>query len=411
MAGMESNSPSLLVTQDKDSGTSHPANGLGRREFLRVTGITAFGLGFNLHRCLAEAASGSAVPGEDIIVGLEIGTSKVCAAVAQRLPDGTIKLLGIGQVPSRGVGRYRILDLEAVSACVRTALLDAEAKSVVKIRSVALALAGIKITPYPSGPALKRIFEWEKICYADRGDGVLCGISMAECKRARDLRVVAGANSRIYNFIRCLKDIGVEVERIIFAPVASAEAVLSANQKKLGALVIDMGEGTTDYAVYDGGVLALSDSLPVGGKNIANDLSIGLRIPLACAEKVAIKEGGVKLGLSLPREYQRIVIESKPGFAGREIEREVLNTIVHHRVRQAFDVVKWRLVNTGVRLDSLRAGVRLTGGCSVISGICELAEDVFGIPACIARVKGISDPASILENPKYSCVIGLVKLS
>ena len=414
MAGMESNTISL--THANRSATSHPANGLHRRDFLRVTGITVFGLGFNLHRCLAEPASGSAAAetkaatSEDIIVGLEIGTSKVCAAVARRLPDGTIKLLGIGEAPSHGLGRCRILDFEAASACVRAALLDAEAKSAVTIRNVVLALAGLKIIPYDLEP---EIFEWEKIRYADRGDGVLCGINRAECKRARDLRVVDGADARIYNFIRLLKEIGVEVERIIFAPVASAEALLTANRKKLGALVIDMGEGTTDYAVYAGGELVQSDSWPFGGKNIANDLSRELGIPFARAKKLVIEEGSVRLGPSLPREFRPIVLWPKPGFSGRIIEREGFNTIVHHTVREAFEQVKCRLVDSGVRLDSLRAGVRLTGGCSMLPGICELANDVFGLWGArrtYLNREGTSAFPSGSTAQRFACALGLLKL-
>lgn len=417
MAGMESNTTSL--THANRSATSHPANGLGRRDFLRVAGITAFGLGFNLHRCLAEPASGSAAAetkaatSEDIIVGLEIGTSKVCAAVAKRLPDGTIKLLGIGQAPSFDVTRQSIVDSDAPSACLRAALADAEGESNVKIRSVILAVAGTKIGPYGSGHKWERTFELEEICYADRGDGELRRVGIEECKHVPGLRVVLGAGTRIENSIRCLKSVGIEVERIMFAPVASAEALLPANRKKLGALVIDMGEGTTDYAVYAGGELVQSDSLPIGGEHIASDLSRELCIPFASAEKLVIEEGSVRLGPSLPREFRPIVLWPKPGFSGQIIEREGFNTIIHHTVREAFEQVKCRLVDSGVRLDSLRAGVRLTGGCSMLPGICDLADDFFGLWGArrtYLNREGTSGFPSGSAAQRFACALGLLKL-
>lgn len=400
--------------------TRRPTNGLGRRDFLRVTGIAGLGLGCNLLRCLAAPTPGFAgtkakaatVPSGVIIVGLEIGTSKVCVAVAERWPDGIIKLLGIADVPSRGVDRYGICNFEAASTCVRAALLDAAGKSDVLIRSVVLAVAGMTIDPYGSEPAGERIFEWDEISYADQGDGVLRRINRADCKGARDCQVVAGANPRIEKSIRCVIDRNIEIERIVSAPVASAEAVLSANQKKLGALVIDMGAGTTDYAVYSGGALVQSDSLPIGGRHIANDLSMGLRIPMARAEKLAIEEGSVRVSTSLPGEHNRIVLGAESGFTNREIERELLNTIVHHRVRETFELVKCRLVTSGVQLDSIGEGVHLAGGCSMLPGIRELAEDVFGIPArrsCL-NLKGTSGVPDGPAAQRFACALGLVKL-
>ena len=415
MAGMESNTTNL--TRFNNPGTQHLANGLGRREFIRVTGITVFGLGLN--GCLATPASAAAetkaatISREDIIAGLEIGTSKVCAAVARRLPDGTIKLLGIGQAPSFDVTRQSIVHSDVPGACLRAALADAEGESNVKIRSVVLAVTGMKIAPYGSGLTWERIFECEEVCYADRGDGELRRVGIEKCKRVPGLRVVWGAGTRIENSIRCLKRLGIEVERIVFAPVASAEALLPANRKKLGALVIDMGEGTTDYAVYAGGELVQSDSLPIGGEHIASDLSRELRIPWACAEKLVIEEGSVRLGPSLPREFRPIVLWPKPGFSGRIIEREVFNTIIHQTVREAFELVKFRLVDSGVRLDSLRAGVRLTGGCSMLPGICELANDFFGLWGArrtYLNLEGTSAFPGGSAAQRFTCALGLLKL-
>ena len=243
-----------------------------------------------------------------------------------------------------------------------------------------LAVTGAKIAPCDDGPTWDEIFEWEEICFADRGDGILRRVRLPECKGTQGWQVAWGAGPRILNSIRCLDDLGVEVERIVYAPVASAAAVLSAEQKQLGALVIDMGFGTTDYAVYSGGTLVQSDSFGIGGGHIANDLSLGLRIPLARAEKLLIEEGGLAPGLVLTVEIKPIVLGAEPGFVRREIEREVFTTIIRCRVEQTLNLVKWRLVNSGVRLDSLLAGVHITGGCALQARHLRIGREGFRHP-------------------------------
>jgi len=196
---------------------------ISRRNFL-LTCAAGAGLAAGLNRGFLKAATRTAhrKPAVgNIRVGLDIGTSKVCAAVGELRADGTIKILGIGQATSHGVTAHGIVDGEAASACVRAALVDAEVKSDVMIGSVVLAVPGTKIAPFGSGLTWEHIFEWEQICYAERGNGILERVSLAECKRVRDLRVVYGAHDRIQNSIRCLNGIGVEVVRIVFAPVAT----------------------------------------------------------------------------------------------------------------------------------------------------------------------------------------------
>jgi cell division protein FtsA len=217
------------------------------------------------------------------------------------------------------------------------------------------------------------------------------------------------AGTRIENSIHCLRTLGVAVEALVHAPVASAEAVLDPNLKNLGALVIDMGGGSTDYAVYAGGALRQNGCVMFGSQNIREDFACKLRLPYASGERLLIEEGSVRLGQAPSGE--RLVVEAGPGSIPREIESETLNTIVHHRVRRALRSVKIDLQCSGLPFDSLRAGVHLTGGCSLLPGICELAEEVFGIPAGRARVTGISAVATILENPRHSCALGLATLA
>ena len=346
----------------------------------------------------------------DIRVGLDIGASKICVAVAERFRDGTIQVLGIGMAPSRGVTRHGIVDCEAAAPCVRAALIDAEIKSNVMIRNVLLAVPGGKVAPFGSGLTWDSIFEWEKICYTAQTDGILQPVSLRDCTSAPGLHVVYGAHDRIQNSIRCLEGLGVEVERSIFAPIASAAALVCPIDKERGILVIDIGEGMTHYAVYSGGALVQSDCLPIGGRQIANDLSRDLRIPEARAQRLVIEEGSVWLDVPTFDDYQRVVLAPEPGFSGGEIEREMMNAIIHQGVCEILNRVKRRLINTGVRLDSL-GGVRLSGGCYRIQGIEHLALEIFDLfPASRFRMRGIEAEPRILTDPRLACAVGLVNL-
>jgi cell division protein FtsA len=375
---------------------------------------------------------------EDFIVGLEIGTSKVCAVVAETRADGTIKINGVGQAPSRGVRKGEIVDFETAGKCVREALADAEEKSDVMLGSVYLAVSGGHIESFNNRGTVNIPEEREEICeddfedvqsaarevsipaqnqflhsilqhyYVDGQDGVLNPIGMMGRTLEADFHIVHGVGTRIKNSIRCVKELDIEVEDVVFGPLASAQVVLDLNQKNLGALVIDIGAGTTGYVLYSDGAVKSSGCLAVGGDHITNDLSLGLRIPMARAEKLKMEEGSVSIGRAVPGE--RILLKDETGFAGKEVEREMLNTIVHCRVRETFELVRKRLDASGARLDFLGAGVQLTGGCSMLQGIDELAQEVFGLPVHVTCVKGsMSGPTSAFENPQFSCAIGLVK--
>lgn len=375
---------------------------------------------------------------EDFIVGLEIGTSKVCAVVAEGRPDGTIKINGVGHAPSRGVRKGEIVDFETAGKCVREALADAEEKSDVMIGSVYLSVSGGHIESFNNRGSVNIPEEREEICeddfedvqaaarevsipppnqflhsilqhyYVDGQDGVLNPIGMMGRTLEADFHIIHGVGTRIKNSIRCVKELDIEVEDVVFGPLASAQVVLDLNQKNLGALVIDIGAGTTGYVLYSDGAVKHSGCIGVGGDHITNDISLGLRIPMARAEKLKIEEGAVTLGQTMPGE--RVVLKDETGFAGKEVEREMLNTIIHCRARETFELVKKRLDASGARLDFLGAGVQLTGGCSMLKGIDDLAQDVFGLPVHVTCVKGtMSGPTSAFENPQYSCAIGLVK--
>jgi cell division protein FtsA len=372
----------------------------------------------------------------DLMVGLEIGTSKICVVVGEGRTDGTLKILGVGQAPSRGVRKGEIVDFETAMKCVHEAVVDAEQKSDVMIRSVYVSVAGGHIQSFNNRGCVmvpedrdeidEQDIEDVKVSarevsipasnaflhsiiqhyHVDGQDGVLNPVGMLGEKLEADFHIIHGVRTRIQNTIRCVKELPLEVEDVVFSALASAQVVLTQHQKNLGALVIDMGGGTTDYILYVDGAVKQSGVLGIGGDHVTNDISMGLRIPMARAEKLKIEEGSCVLGNCLPGET--ILLKDDSGFAGKEIERETLNTIVHLRLRENFELLK-RTLEEEPFINYIGAGVFITGGCSLLDGIEHLAGEVFEMPAHAAHAQTIAGLTSAFENPQFSTAIGLIK--
>ena len=373
---------------------------------------------------------------DHILVGLEIGTSKICVVVGDSKPDGSIKILGVGQAPSRGVRKGEIVDFDTAQKCVHEALVDAEEKSDVMIQSVYLGVTGSHIASFNNRGMVAIPEEQEEITdadcdsvrasarevsipsqnmfihsilqhyYIDGQEGVLNPVGMLGRKLEADFHIIHGIGTRVKNAVRCVKEIPLEVEDVVFTPLAAAQVVLNQHQKNLGALAIDIGGGTADYLMYIDGAVRQSGSLGIGGDHITNDISMGLRIPMARAEKLKNEEGSVMLGMSLPGET--VTLKDDSGFAGKEVERETLNTIIHMRVRETFELLR-RQLEAGGDLHLLGAGIFITGGTSLLRGIDDLAQEIFELPVHITHAQTMSGLTSAFENPQFSTAIGLIK--
>src|SRR6478752_1388986 len=374
----------------------------------------------------------------DLMVGLEIGTSKICVVVGEARLDGTTKILGVGQAPSRGVRKGEIVDFETAMKCVLEALTDAETKSDVMIKGVYVGVTGAHIQSFNNRGCVALPDERDEIdeqdiedvkinarevsipaqnaflhsiiqhYHVDGQNGVLSPIGMLGQKLEADFHIIHGVRTRIQNTIRCVKELPLDVEDVVFGGLASAQVVLTQHEKDLGALVIDIGGGTTDYVLYSEGAVRQSGCLAVGGDHITNDISMGLRIPMARAEKIKTEEGSCILGNCLPGEM--ILLKDDSGFAGKEIEREMLNTIIHLRVREGFELLKRRL-DEEPYLSYLGGGIFITGGCSLLSGIDHLAEEIFEMPAHVAHAQTTWGVTSAVEDPQFSTAIGLVRFA
>lgn len=430
------------VTRSKSGASAETT----RREFVRSIVLASAGLGLGVKRTVG--APGGPVPVieprlpvgrlicSQLLAGVEIGTSKVCVVVGEGRPDGTIKVIGVGQAPSRGVRKGEIVDFEAALTCAHGALADAEQKSDVLIRSVYVATTGSHLQSFNNRGSITVPKDREKISEQDiedvkasarevsvpaqndflhailqnyRLDGhneVLNPIGVRGQKLEADFHIVYGARTRFRNTIRCVRELSLAIEDIVFAGWASAQVVLTQEQKKLGALVIDIGGGTTDYVLYVEGAVKQSGVLAVGGDDITNDISMGLRIPTTCAEKLKIEEGCVTLGNSLPA--QTGLLEDESRVAGKEIKHETLNTIIYLRLRESFELLKRKLEEESF-INYVGGGIFITGGCSLLRGIDHLAEEVFGIPARVAHASGMAELTSAYENPQFSTAIGLIR--
>ena len=373
---------------------------------------------------------------DSILVGLEIGTSKICVVVGENKGDGTLSIIGVGQAPSRGIRKGEIVDFDTVQKCVREALVDAEEKSDVMIESVYLGITGSHITSFNNRGVVNIQEDQDEIdesdCelvkasaqevslpppntlihsilqhyYVDGQEGILNPVGLMGARLEADYHIIHGIKNRIQNTIKCVKELDIEVEDIVFNPYATAQVVLDLHQKNLGALVIDIGGGTTDYIVYVEGVVKQSGALAVGGDHINNDISMGLRIPLARAERLKLDEGSALIGNELPGET--VFLKGDHGFIGKEIDREMLNTIIHLRVREILEMLRRKLVEESY-LHLLGAGIFITGGTSHLKRIKELAHDVFEMPVHLTHAHTDAGVTAVYENPQFSTAIGLVR--
>ena len=373
---------------------------------------------------------------EKIHVGLEIGTTKVCAVVAEARKDGEIRLLGVGESPSRGVRKGEIVDFQNATKCVHEALADAEDRSDFDIKKVWVAVTGshieafnnrssvtvedeAEITDYDVQSVNQKAKDEANIpkdndilhaisqeYYVDGREGVINPVEMGGSKLEADFHIIHGVVSRIHNTVRCVKEFNIDVESVVASSLASSYIVLDEQQRSVGAAVVDIGGGVTDYIVYKNGAVRQSGVIAIGGDHITNDLCIGLRIPITRAEKLKIEEGSANLQ-NIPHG-DKIILKNDTGFSGKEIDRELLNQIINARLQELFSILR-KQIQKEIPMHLLGAGIMLTGGCSLIRGIREVAESVFEAPVYLAHAHSVSGPTSAFQNPQLSTAIGLTK--
>ena len=371
-----------------------------------------------------------------IIVGLEIGTSKICVVVGEVSDTQVANIIGLGQCKSRGVRKGEIVDASVVEEDVRNAIVEAEHMADVEIQSVFLGVTGshmrgfnntgvhpvvsadreindadiqdviknAKAVNLPSDHSVIHVIRQH--FRVDGQDGVLNPEGMLGAKMEVDVHVVSGRYNRLQNPIRLVSGLHLQVENIAFNGLASSLATLSTEQKELGTLVIDLGAGITEYAIYSGGVIKHTGVLAVGGDHVSNDLAYGLKVPLGRAEQLKVDNGSAVIE---PDSNNRLMDLSTDNIIpGKKINLNHLQMIMSMRLREIFELIANDIEKGGL-VNYLRAGVVLCGGGARTPHITKLARDVFNLPAAIGRSSTVSGIKNALDEPEFSTAIGLIK--
>lgn len=370
----------------------------------------------------------------EVIVGLDIGTTKVCAVVAQRNEHGQLEIKGLGKAPSHGLRKGVVINIDSTVESIRKAVEEAELMAGLDIEDVYVGIAGGHIEGMNSrgviavssrgreiGPGeVDRVIDAARavVIPADREvihvlpqefivddqDGIKDPIGMCGVRLEAEIHIVTGAVTSAQNIIKSVERAGLRVQDVVLQPLASANAVLNDDEKELGCVLIDIGGGTTDVVMYVDGAIWHTGVVSIGGNHVTNDLTIGLRTPVQSAEMIKKKHGCAMQELVDPAEM--IEVPSVGGRAPKRIPRSYLTEIIQPRMEEIFQLVQQEIKMTGLD-DLLSAGIVLTGGTALMEGTAEIAEQVFGLPVRTGIPKGVDGLTDVVTNPAYSTGVGL----
>lgn len=382
------------------------------------------------------------------VVGLDVGTTKICVIVAEVGDDGEVRVLGVGNEPARGLSKGVVVNLDEASASIALAVEKAERLSGCKIGSAYVAISGEHIASLnsrgvvPIGRAggdigvddVRRAVEAAKAIavpsqrevvhviprtfVVDGQSGVLDPVGMAGVRLEVETHIVTAAATSLQNLARCVRRAGIELDEMVLAPLAAGEAVLSPAERRLGVAVVDIGGGTTDLALFIDGSIWHTAVLPVGGNHLSNDLSIVLRVPFEAAEELKLHYGRATAN----RRYGRLAVRANEeeaeeadeeipvtSFDGQRemVSRHLLNRVMQARVEDIFERIAKELKRSGYD-GLLPAGVVLTGGAAQLPGISDVAREVLGLPVRVGHPQRMRDGTAALSHPAYAATAGLI---
>ena len=370
---------------------------------------------------------------QNLVVALDIGTSKVACLVAELGPDGALEVLGMGSHESRGLKKGVVVNIEATVAAIQRALEEAELMADCKISSAYVGIAGSHIRSFNSTGmvAVKdrevgaldvdRALETaravniptdQQILHVLRQEFIIDGqedvrepIGMSGVRLEVKVHIVTGAVSAAQNIIKCVRRCGIEVKDLILQPLASARAVLSEDEKDLGVCLIDIGGGTTDVAVFTHGAIRHTAVVPIAGDQITNDIAMALRTPTADAEAIKVRHGVALRQLADPNQMLEV-----PGIGergSRSLSRQTLAEVIEPRVEELYSLVQQVLRESGFE-ELLSSGLVLTGGSAVMRGMVELGEEIFHMPVRIGMPRYAGGLADVVRAPRYATAVGLL---
>lgn len=375
----------------------------------------------------------NAADNSKMIVGLDIGTSKVVAIVGEVKADGSLNIVGIGSHRSRGLKKGTVVNIESTVESIQRAVEEAELMAGCRIHSVYAGIAGSHIrsmnshgivairdrevtradidrvidaaqaVAIPADQRVLHILPQEYII--DSQEGVKEPLGMSGVRLEAKVHLVTCAINAVQNIEKCIKRCGLQVEEIILEQLASSYAVLTEDEKELGVCMVDIGGGTTDIAVFTEGAIRHTGVIPIAGDQVTNDIAMALRTPTDNADEIKIKYACALAQLASPGDMIKV-----PGVGdrpARELSRQALAEVVEPRYDELFTLVKAELQRSGYE-NLMAAGLVLTGGTSKMEGAIELAEEIFHMPVRLGMPQGVKGLADIVRNPIFSTGVGLL---
>jgi cell division protein FtsA len=368
----------------------------------------------------------------NIVVGLDIGTSKVCAVVGEMSERG-VEVIGVGSHISQGLRKGVIINIESTVESIKKAVTEAGVMAGCEINSVFTGIAGSHIKGFNSHGIVavknkevserdvERVMDAAKAVaipmdrevlhilpqdyIIDDQDGIKEPLGMSGVRLEAKVHIVTGAVTSAQNIVKCCNRSGLNVADIVLEPLASAEAVLTEEEKELGVALVDMGGGTTDIALFHDGTVKHTSVLAIGGNHLTSDIAAGLRTPIAEAERIKQRYGYART--SMVTRDERVEVPSVGGRSSRTVTRQILCEIIEPRLDEIFQLFRREIVKSGYE-GSLSSGVVLTGGSTLLPGMIEMAEEVLGMPArqgLPMHVHGLTD---VIASPIYATGVGLV---
>lgn len=370
---------------------------------------------------------------KNLIVALDIGTSKVVAVVAEVLSEGRYEVLGLGQHESMGMRKGAVVNIEATVNSIQRALEEAELMADCKIGGVYAGISGSHIASLNSSGMVavkdkevtatdvSRVIEiaqavnipldqqvlhvLEQEFFVDTQEGIKEPVGMSGFRLEVRVHIVTAAASAVQNIDRCVRRCGLEVKELMLSPLASSLACLTEDEKELGVVLVDIGSGTTDIAIYTGGAIRHTQVIAIAGDQITSDIATMLRTPMPDAEEIKLRYGLARESIANSDELIEI-----PGLGdrpNRQIKRHALGAVIEPRVEELFQLVQHSLQESGYE-NLLASGVVITGGTALLPGVVELAEDVFLKPVRVAMPIYHGSLADMMHNPRFSTAMGLL---
>jgi len=375
---------------------------------------------------------------DEIVVGLDIGSGKVCTVVGELSEDDQIEIIGIGTVPSLGIKKGVIVDLEQAIQSVKESIESAKRMAGIRINSAFVSITGSHITsanskgviaisdksPEITENDIGKVIEAAKAgivssekelihtlsreFIVDGQSGISDPLGMSGARLECKVHIITGSITAVQNLVKCVEESGLDIEEIIFGTLASSNSILSNAEKELGILLVDIGAGTTEIAIFVEGGLAYSAVLPVGGVQITNDLAVGLRTSIEEAEKIKISYGTAVENSASPEKL--VEISSVNGKEKHNVSQKFLVEIIEPRVSEIFNFVGMEVKKSGC-YNMIPGGIVITGGSSLLPGISEVAEQVLNLPSRLGRPHYEGELADMINDPSYSEAIGLLSFA